>query len=122
MFRSKRYDSFMKAVSFCRCGFSDSVIPDLGLDFEERKTVAELKERLKLFIDKYKLREVDNPKKAKITCILYSEFPDSEGYDIVGCTCFKGNKKMISITYSGYGGDVNKLYLTEKNSLTIYVK
>lgn len=61
-------------------------------------------------------------KDAKMTCVLFAEYPDSNGYNIFGCSCFVGRTDQSSIRYCGLSGDVNTLRFTDANSIKVFVR
>ncbi len=63
-----------------------------------------------------------NEKDAKMTCVLFAEYPDSAGYNIFGCSCFIGRNAPSKITYCGLSGDVNNFRFTDTNSVKVFVR
>ena len=85
----------------------------------------ELQELNKLFRKKlfWSDLQIVEEKDAKMTCVLYAAYPDSDGYDILGCSCFIGKvPENPTITYCGMCGDVNTFHITKYNSIKLYVR
>ena len=65
---------------------------------------------------------VDDVKDAKMTCVLFAEYPNSAGYNIFGCSCFIGLNTPSKITYCGLSGDVNTFRFNDTNSVKVFVR
>lgn len=99
-------------------GWDDNSVIGVG----KKCSLAELEKWLKEKISKSGLQIVDQ-KNSKMVCIVYAEYPDSEGYDVFGCSCFIGKlPKTPKISYCGLCGDVNSFYITDTNSVKVFVR
>lgn len=98
-------------------GFDENPIIGCG----KKVSLSELKNWLEEKISASGDLEIVTEKDAKMTCILFAEYPDSHGYDVFGCSCFIG-RDDTKITYCGLGGDVNTFRFTDTNSAKVFVR
>lgn len=99
-------------------GFDENPIIGCG----KKISLSELKNWLEEKISASGDLKIVAEKDAKMTCVLFAEYPDSEGYDIFGCSCFIGRTDKSKITYCGLCGDVNTFRFTDTNSVKVFVR
>ncbi len=117
-------------LSFIKIGLSDfAATPGIGIG-ATRKSIGNpfklLKKLVKKRIRPYELTFVSSPQEAKYMVILYAEFDNDDGYDCLGCMCYKKSMlgkfpKAERINYCGVCGDVNTIRFNEKNSKVLYI-
>lgn len=95
---------------------------NLAIGCGRQVSLSELKNWLEEKISASSDLEIVTEKDAKMTCILFAEYPDYEGYNIFGCSCFIGRADKSKITYCGLCGDVNTFRFTDTNSVKVFVR
>ncbi len=112
--KASQLELFSRGLS----GFDENPIIGCG----KKLGLSELKNWLEEKISATGELKIVDEKDAKITCVLFAEYPDSEGYDIFGCSCFIGRADKSKITYCGLCGDVNTFRFTDANSVKVFVR
>lgn len=112
----------LKTKNFYRKKASQLELLSIGFpSLDEKCSLSELKTWLVEKISASGDLAIVDEKYAKMTCVLFAEYPDSEGYNIFGCSCFVGCTDQ-SIRYCGLCGDVNTLRFTDANSIKVFVR
>lgn len=118
----KNYRKIAEELEFLNRGLPDwEQNPIIGLG--KKCEIYELAKLLKEKIDKFGL-EIVLPKNAKMVCVAYTQYPDKEGYDVFGFSCFIGNPEKINykIRYCGLCGDVNTIDVTSQKHVKFFVR
>lgn len=117
----KYYREKAESLEFLNRGFSEGW-ENTGLGVGKRYTLDELSEIAEKEIEKAGLQVVDE-KHAKIVCVVFAAYPDNEGYDVYGLSCYTNKQKPSrGIRYCGFCGDVNSFGFTDENSVKIFAR